>query len=312
MALAADLSASEALARFLAHLRDERRLSPRTIEAYGRDLSAFLGFLTEHLGAAPTLAGLSALEARDVRAYLARRRAGPDALSPRSLSRQVSAIRSFFRFAAKRLGVSADGIKDLQAPRFARSKPRPVSPSAARDLIAAAGDQPVAPWIAARDAALITLLYGAGLRISEALALSGADLPLGEAIRVSGKGGKTRVVPVLRAARDAVAAYAAACPYPLDRDRALFRGARGGPLGARQAQRLMQTLRGALGLPDSATPHALRHAFASHLLAAGGDLRAIQELLGHASLSTTQIYAEIDAAGLMAVYDRAHPRAGRR
>lgn len=309
MAVALELSAEEALSRFVTHMRDERRLSPKTIEAYLSDLSAFFAFLRGHLGGPVTLGAVAKLEARDVRAYLARRRTGPDALSARSLSRQVSSIRAFIRFAVRRLGIKADGLNDLRAPKFARSKPRPVSPNAARDLIEAASDQTVTPWIAARDAALITLLYGAGLRISEALSLTGADLPLGEAIRVTGKGEKARIVPVLKAARDAVADYEKKCPYALDRGQPVFRGARGGPLNPRLAQRLMQTLRGQLGLPDSATPHALRHAFATHLLAGGGDLRTIQELLGHASLSTTQVYAEIDAAGLMSVYDRAHPRA---
>ncbi len=311
MAVRLELSAGEALARFTAYMQGERRLSPRTVEAYQRDLAAFFGFLEGHLGGAVSLKDLSELQARDVRAYLAHRRNGQEALSARSLSRQISAIRSFFRFTAKRLDVKCEGLADIRAPKFAKSKPRPVSVSAARGLIEAAGEQEKSPWIARRDAALITLLYGCGLRISEALSLKGRDVPLGEAMRVTGKGGKTRIVPILRLTRDAVDDYARACPYTLAPDAPLFRAVRGGEMSPRMAQKLMQSLRAQLGLPETATPHALRHAFATHLLAGGGDLRAIQELLGHASLSTTQVYADIDAAGLMAVYDNAHPRAGR-
>lgn len=281
-------------------------MSPRTVEAYGRDLNEFLSFLQRHLGGDPDMSDLSHLHARDFRAFLAARR--QDGLSPRSVARALSAVRSFYRWAGKRFGVSADGLALLSTPRFGKSQPRPVSESAARAVIDAANENDT-PWIAARDAALVTLLYGAGLRISEALDLKGRDVPLRETLRVTGKGGKTRVVPVLMAARDALDVYARECPYALDGNKPLFRGARGGPMGARAAQKLMQRIRSGLGLPDSATPHALRHAFATHLLGAGADLRSIQELLGHASLTSTQIYAGVDAQALMAVHAGAHPRA---
>jgi integrase/recombinase XerC len=291
---------------FLDHLRDERRYSPHSVEAYGRDLSDFLGFLARHLGGAPRTADLSGLEARDFRAFLASRRA--DGLAARSTARALSAIRSFYRWAGKRIGVSAPDLALLSTPKFGRSQPRPVSADSAKALIAAAAENDI-PWIAARDAALVTLLYGAGLRISEALSLRGADAPFREMLRITGKGGKMRVVPILMAARDAMDVYVRECPYPLTADGPLLRGARGGPLGARAAQKLMERMRSALGLPDSATPHALRHAFATHLLGNGADLRSIQELLGHASLSSTQIYAGIDAQALVRVHAAAHPRA---
>jgi len=312
MAAALDRPASDALEAYLDHLRDERRLSANTLNAYRRDLTGFVGFLTRYLGAPPDLDALGRLGPRDLRAFLAERRRGAEAVSARSLSRPVSAVRGLFGFLKKRFGVDCPAVRDLQAPRFAPSKPRPVSPSAAKALIGAARDQDRPDWIGLRDAALLTLLYGAGLRISEALALTGRDLPLGETMRVTGKGGKTRIAPLLPAARKAISAYAEACPYPLEPDAPAFRAVRGGPITPRMAQKVTQSLRAGLGLPDTATPHALRHAFATHLLAGGGDLRAIQELLGHASLSTTQVYAEIDAARLMNVYDQAHPRAGRK
>jgi integrase/recombinase XerC len=303
------ISAEEARLAYLAHLMGERRASPRTGEAYGRDLAAFLAFLTEHLGEIPTLPHLAQLEARDFRAYLARRRAGPDGLSPRSAARALAAIRGFFRYLARRYGVRNGELALVLGPKLGRSLPRPVSETAARALLELAVVDDDQVWIGARDAAVLALLYGAGLRISEALALAGADFPLGEAIRVTGKGGKERIVPILPAVAAAVARYVGLCPHPLTPGAALFRAVRGAPLGARAVQARMESLRARLGLPATATPHALRHAFATHLLAHGADLRAIQELLGHADLSTTQIYAEVDADALLAAYDQAHPRA---
>lgn len=306
---ASRISAEEARLAYLAHLRGERRASVRTGEAYGRDLAAFFAFLTEHLGETPTLQDLAELHARDFRAYLARRRSGPDGLSPRSTARALAAIRGFFRYAQRRWGMKNDELGLVQGPKLARALPRPVSETAAQSLIDMAAEDDVEPWVGARDAAVLALLYGAGLRISEALSLTGADAPLDDVIRVMGKGGKVRLVPVLPVVRDAVERYRALSPHPLTAGAPLFRGVRGGALGPRAVQARMESLRAQLGLPATATPHALRHAFATHLLAHGADLRAIQELLGHADLSTTQIYAEVDADTLLGIYDKAHPRA---
>lgn len=306
---APNLSAEDARLAFLMHLRGERRASPRTGEAYGRDLAAFFSFLTEHLGAAPRLCDLAELQARDFRAYLAKRRSGPDGLSPRSAARALAAIRGFFRYAARRWGVTNDELALVVGPKLARSLPRPVSETAARALLSLAADDDDEPWVGARDAAVLALLYGAGLRISEALSLKGADFPMGDALRVVGKGDKERLVPILPPVAEAAARYVALVPYTLSPDGPLFRAKRGGALGPRAVQARMEGLRARLGLPATATPHALRHAFATHLLAHGADLRAIQELLGHADLSTTQIYADVDADTLLGVYDQAHPRA---
>jgi len=261
------------------------------------------------LGGEPSAHDLAHLEPRDLRAYLAHRRQGPDALADRSISRALAAIRSFYRYLERRHGVANARLALVRGPKLKRPLPRPVSEGAARDLIVEAHDSASQEWVGARDAALITLLYAAGLRISEALALTGGDLPLPEMLRVVGKGGKERIVPLLPAAREAVARYADLCPYALTEDAPLFRAIRGGALSPRMAQDLMQRLRGRLGLPSSATPHALRHAFATHLLANGGDLRAIQDLLGHESLSTTQTYASVEAKKILQLYRRAHPRA---
>jgi integrase/recombinase XerC len=272
-------------------------------------VAAFLGFLVEHLGEEPSARALAAIEPRDLRAYLAFRRQGEQRLRDRSLSRALAAIRAFYRWLERRHGVENARIGLVRGPRLKPTLPRPVSESAAFALIAEADEDNETAWIAARDAAILTLLYAAGLRISEALALTGRDHPLPETLRVTGKGAKTRLAPMLPAAREAIAAYVRACPYALTPGEALFRGARGGPLNPRLVQALMAKLRVRLGLPDSATPHALRHAFATHLLAGGGDLRAIQELLGHASLSTTQRYADVDSERLVEAYRTAHPRA---
>ncbi|MDX2274163.1 MAG: tyrosine recombinase XerC [Hyphomonadaceae bacterium] len=303
------MNAAALAANWIAHLRDERRFAANSLDAYERDLGAFLDFLQAHLGGEVGGAELKSLEPRDLRAYLAHRRQGPDELSDRSISRALAAIRSFYRYLDRRCGISNTRLGLVRGPKLKRSLPRPVSESAARALIEEAQTQSDEAWIGARDAALITLLYAAGLRISEALALTGADRPLPEMLRVTGKGGKQRLVPMLPAARDAIERYAGLCPHPLTKDAPLFRAVRGGPLSPRIAQDLMQRLRGRLGLPSSATPHALRHAFATHLLGNGGDLRAIQDLLGHESLSTTQTYASVDAKKILQIYRSAHPRA---
>jgi integrase/recombinase XerC len=302
-------TASALHAEWVAHLRDERRFAANSVEAYERDVAAFLGFLTQHLGGEAKAADLAQLEPRDLRAYLAHRRQGADALADRSISRALAAIRGFFRFLERRHGLVNARLSLVRGPKLKRSLPRPVSEDAAFALIAEAGDAAPQAWIGARDAALITLLYASGLRISEALALTGADRPLPETLRVVGKGGKERLAPILAAAREAVERYAELCPYALTRDEPLFRAVRGMAMSPRMAQALMAELRERLGLASSATPHALRHAFATHLLANGADLRAIQELLGHESLSTTQGYAAVETQKILQTYRAAHPRA---
>jgi integrase/recombinase XerC len=304
------MTAASALhAEWVAYLRYERRFAPNSVEAYERDVDAFLDFLQTHLGGEPSGQDLAALEPRDLRAYLAHRRQGEDALGDRSLSRALAAIRGFYRYLERRHKLANPRLALVRGPKLKRSLPRPVSEKAAQDLIADAEASAAQPWIGARDAALVTLLYASGLRISEALALKGGDHPLPEMLRVTGKGGNQRLVPMLAAAREAIARYATSCPHALVKDEPLFRGVRGGPLSPRDAQALMARLRGRLGLPSSATPHALRHAFATHLLAHGGDLRAIQDLLGHESLSTTQTYASVETQKILQAYRAAHPRA---
>jgi integrase/recombinase XerC len=295
---------------WLEAMAKERRLSPKTVEAYGRDLRQFLTFLAGHLGEPASISGVIALKPRDVRAFLAARRA--EGVESRSLMRQLAALRSFARHVEREGHGTASAFSAIASPRLDRTLPRPLAPSAAvamtrTDLRA---DDTRPPWVLARDAAVLALLYGAGLRISEALGIKRRDAPVGEvdSVTVIGKGGKMRSVPTLPAARRAVEDYLALCPYVLNPEGPLFVGAKGGPLSPRMIQYAMAELRGALGLPDSATPHALRHSFATHLLTRGGDLRAIQELLGHASLSTTQMYTKVDAARLMSAFDAAHPR----
>jgi integrase/recombinase XerC len=308
--LALSTLAEAALAAWLQHLTHERRASPRTVESYGANLRALFAFLRAHLGGSPSLASLAELSAADLRAYLASRRAGARPLSPRSLSQSLSSIRSFYRWLDRRHGVENTGIALVRGPRIKPSTPRPVSVDHAFGLIGEAEADPDRQgWEASRDAAVLTLLYGCGLRISEGLSLKRGDAPLGDSLRILGKGRKLRIAPVLPAVRTAIDAYLAEAPFTPDPEAPLFRAKRGGPLTPRHVQALMQKLRGRLGLPDSATPHALRHAFATHLLGEGADLRTIQELLGHASLSTTQKYTAVDAAGLMAIYGKAHPRA---
>ena len=310
---AGSLAGQPILAAWLEHLAHERRCSPRTLDSYGANLRSFLGFIERHREEAVTAEGLGTVSAADLRAYLAFRRQGGQGgerpLSPRSVSQALSSIRSFYAWLDRRMGVSAPALALVRGPRVKPGAPRPVSPDQALGLLGEVEDDgDKEPWEVARDAAVLTLLYGCGLRISEALSLKRADAPLGDTVRILGKGGKTRLVPVLPAVVEAVDAYLAAAPFGLGPEEPLFRGKRGGPLGPRAVQALMARLRGRLGLPQSATPHALRHSFATHLLAAGADLRAIQELLGHASLSTTQRYTEVDAARLLDVYSKAHPR----
>jgi integrase/recombinase XerC len=305
--MAIPLTFEACLEDWLAHLALERRASPRTVVAYRACLESFARFMVTHLDGPVSPEALARISAADLRAYLAFRRS-EDHLASRSLAQAVSAIRAFYRYLDSRHGLSNEDVLRVRGPRVRPAAPRPVSVGEARELIASASDRLALPWIALRDRAVLILMWGCGLRISEALDVRGRDLPLAESLRVTGKGGKTRFVPVLQPVRDAIAAYLAAAPFEVAPDEPLFRATRGGPLRPRQVQALVQSLRQTLGLPESATPHALRHAFASHLLGAGADLRSIQELLGHASLSTTQRYTAVDAAGLMRAYAGAHPR----
>jgi integrase/recombinase XerC len=300
------------VARWLSHLGDERRMSAKTVEAYGRDTGQFLAFLAEHLGGRVTLAALRRLEPRDVRAFMAARRGA--GIGSRSLMRGLAGVRSFARFLERSGKGQVGALAAVRAPKVAKTLPKPLAITAATQMVETdlrAGEERE-PWILARDAAVLALLYGSGLRISEALGLRRKEIPepgKGDAITDTGKGNKRRMVPVLPRVLQLVADYVALCPYDLPADSMLFVGAKGGPLSPRIVQLAMARLRGALGLPETATPHALRHSFATHLLARGGDLRAIQELLGHASLSTTQIYTAVDTERLLEVYRSAHPRA---
>ena len=298
---------SAALEDWLAQGRARRGYSDKTVEAYRADVAGFLGFLALHNGGAEGTESLARLGVSDLRAFMAHERAR--GLSARSLARRLSAVRGFCGWLGERAGFDASAALSARGPRAKPRLPRPVTPEAARDVIDAVETDSAEPWIAARDTAVVTLLYGLGLRISEALSLKGAQGDLPQTLRINGKGGKERLVPVLPAARVAVADYVRLCPHRIAREGPLFLGVRGGPLSPRLVQRAMERARLRLGLPATATPHALRHSFATHLLAAGGDLRSIQELLGHASLSTTQGYTAVDASHLMEVYERSHPRA---
>jgi len=306
---APDLAA--AVGAWLQRLAVERRMSPHTIEAYGRDARQFLAFLAERFGAPPSIRDFADCAPGDLRAFLARRRA--DGVDGRSLQRALSALRSLARHIEREGGETSSALGAVRAPKALRRLPRPLSPADARAVATTAPREGEArePWILARDAAVLALCYGAGLRISEALGIRRADAPVGasETVTVVGKGKKARMAPIIAPVRRAVEDYLALCPYALKADGALFVGAKGGPLSPRIVQLAMERMRGALGLPDSATPHALRHSFATHLLARGGDLRTIQDLLGHASLSTTQVYTGVDGARLLAAYRSAHPRA---
>lgn len=308
--MAAALSGAAARVQWLEHLAHERRASPRTLEAYGFAAARYLAFLEQHRGGPIGVGDLAKVTPAEVRAWLAHLRSGDRPLSPRSLSQALSAIRTFHRFLDRRLDAPNASIALVRGPRVKPGAPRPVTEDQAAGLIAEpALDGDREDWEIARDQAVLTLLYGCGLRISEALSLLRADAPLPDLLRITGKGGKTRLVPVLPAVRTAVDAYLAEAPFVLAADAPLFRAKRGGALSPRHVQATVQNLRTRLGLPASATPHALRHSFATHLLGAGADLRSIQELLGHASLSTTQRYTEVDAAALLTAYSAAHPRA---
>lgn len=297
----------DALATWGQQLSAIHGAAQNTVVAYTRDVTGYLHFLGVHRGGAEGLAGLASLPQSDLRAWMAHERAR--GLSARSLARALSSVKSFTAWVADRAGADATTVLSARAPRFKRKLPRPLSVQGAQDMIDTVADQGREDWIGARDRAVVTLLYGCGLRISEALGLTGAAHPLPEVLRITGKGNKTRLVPVLPVARAAVADYVRLCPHDLCAGQPLFRGVRGGPLHARLISAVMEQARMQLGLPATATPHAMRHSFATHLLSAGGDLRAIQELLGHASLSTTQVYTAVDAARLMEVYEKAHPRA---
>ena len=303
---AEDLSA--AVGAWLGYMAHELGRADNTLVAYERDLRQLLAWLERDLGRAPALADLARIDARQLRGFLASRRQAK--VGSRSLARSLSGLRTFFRWLEREDVARNRAIREVARPRVGHGIPKPLSVEKAAAVVDG-GMAAELDWIAARDAAVLLLLYGSGLRISEALGIARREAPTGErqVLRVVGKGGKERLVPVLPVTQAAVSRYLALCPYSLAPDGPLFLGAKGGPLSPRIVQLLMERMRGALGLPDTATPHALRHSFATHLLSAGADLRQIQELLGHASLSTTQVYTEVDRDRLLAVYDKAHPRA---
>lgn len=292
---------------YLVFLAAERRASPHTVAGYAKDLTRFLTMLADHLGGPPSLADLSTLKPADFRAWMAKRNA--DGLAKTSMARALSSLRGFFAFLQRRGLAENPAIAQMRGPRLPRSVPKPLSVPDTEAVLDMAGEIARQPWVQKRDVALVTLIYGCGLRSAEALGLTRGDVPLGDTLRVRGKGNKDRILPVLPVVRQAVNSYVEALPHPGGADDPLFLGVRGGALDARQLRGLMQQTRILLGLPDTASPHALRHSFATHLLAGGGDLRAIQELLGHASLSTTQRYTAVDPAGLMQAYLAHHPRA---
>ena len=300
-------AARDALQEWLDHEKSLKGSAENTVTAYAGDVTEFLAFITGHKGESQGLGALSKITISDMRAWMANSRGA--GVGPRSLARKLSAVKVFYRWLAAREGFEPTAVLLTRSPKFTKKLPRPLAIDAARDMIETVEMQSLEPWVAARDAEVVTLLWGCGLRISEALALKGIDAPLPQVMRIIGKGGKERIVPVVDAACAAVDAYVKACPHMLIDDGPLFRGVRGGVLSPRAIQKAMASARMQLGLPATATPHALRHSFATHLLNAGGDLRTIQELLGHASLSTTQAYTAIDTARLLDVYDNAHPKA---
>ncbi len=297
----------DALEAWIDHSRAISGNAETTLTAYRGDVVEFLSFMTVHRGGPQGLGALEQITTAEMRAWMAGLRG--DGMGARSLARKLSAVKSFYRWLADRQGFEPTAVLSVRPPKFQRKLPRPLAEDAARDVIDTIALQARDGWVAARDVAVVTLLYGCGLRISEALGLKGRDAPLPQVLRILGKGEKERLVPVLPAARAAVQDYLSLCPHPKEDGAPLFRGVRGGPLRANAIQSAMAQTRMQLGLPASATPHALRHSFATHLLEAGGDLRAIQELLGHASLSTTQAYTAVDTARLMEVYSRTHPKA---
>jgi len=290
---------------WLAALAHERRASAHTLRAYGDDVERFLGFLHAHLGGAANEKSLARLLPADIRAFITSRRA--EGLGAKGVQRALAAVRSFFRYLARENILENAAARNVRTPRIRRGLPRPLSEADAARAIEQAGEHDV-EWLGARDVALLTLLYGAGLRISEALSLKRGDVPLPASLTILGKGGKERVVPLLAVVRQAIEAYEKLIPFSGAKASALFLSRRGKAMSPREAQLLMARLRGALGLSERATPHAMRHSFATHLLSNGGDLRSVQELLGHASLSTTQTYTQIDTRKLRDVYEKAHPR----
>jgi len=305
---------------FSAYLRDDRRRSPHTVRAYVTTAERFTEFLMDHIGGGVGAEEIKAVKQADIRSYLAHRRSagsGKGGLTNNSAARELSALRAFLKF----VGGDEAQIPKIKGPKVKRGVPRPASPDDILAIAADVQDGASSDWIGARDWAVLLLLYGSGLRISEALGLTGEVLPLSDRLRVTGKRGKTRIVPLLPQVREAIEHYIDLCPYPIAQDFArckddridgspLFRGQRGGPLSPNMIRRVVQQARTRLGIADSTTPHALRHSFATHLLAGGADLRSLQELLGHASLSSTQVYTAVDAAHLLDVYNSAHPRAG--
>jgi len=310
MSLTISGGARDALSAWVDHLRALDNAADNTLKAYQSDVIAFLAFMANHMGGPQGRAALANVTLRDMRAWMAQERA--TGTGARSLARKLSSVKGFYRWLSDRDGFDATAVLSTRSPKFTKKLPRPLAEDAASAMLETAGLQSRHDWVGARDTAVVTLLYGCGLRISEALGLTGADAPLPDVLRIKGKGGKERLVPVLPAARDAVAAYLRQCPHSQTPKAALFKGVRGGTLNPRQVQKTVEQARLQLGLPATATPHAMRHSFATHLLNAGGDLRAIQELLGHASLSTTQAYTAVDTARLMEIYDNAHPRAAKR
>jgi integrase/recombinase XerC len=293
-------------AAWAGHLQHDRRRSPHTVRAYVATAHRLIHFLACYRGEEVGPAELQSLSSADLRAFLAQRRS--EGLGAASAARELSGVRAFLKYAAEQRGGVAQ-LPRTRAPKHPRTLPRPASPDDAMGLAENAAEAASAPWLGARDLAILLLLYGAGLRVAEALSLTARALPIGATLRVTGKRGKTRIVPVVPAVREAIESYLRVCPYPVSGDTRVFLGARGGPLNPDLVRRAVAAARRRLGLPDSLTPHALRHSFATHLLARGADLRSLQELLGHASLSSTQIYTAVDAARLLDVYRHAHPRA---
>lgn len=308
MSLALSPQARDALADWLSAQSSLNGASANTITAYTSDVTDFLAFMTQYHGERQGLGPLSKISVTDMRAWMAHTRG--QGVASRSLARKLSAVKSFYRWLAERHGFEPTAVLATRSPKFRKKLPRPLDVDAAKAMIDTVQLQSSKGWVNTRDMAVLTVLYGCGLRISEALSLKGRDAPLGDVLRIIGKGNKERIVPVLPAARTAVAQYLKECPFPPEADGPLFRAVRGGALNPRAVQQVMARARMQLGLPATATPHALRHSFATHLLNAGGDLRAIQELLGHASLSTTQAYTAVDTARLMEVYAKAHPKGG--
>lgn len=304
-AFATDAFIQAQIGAWMRELGSVKRLAPKTLEAYGRDVSQFMSFLAGHVGGPITLQSLKELRAADIRAFMAQRR--EESLGSRSLARVLSSLKNFFGFLERENILATEAFNAIRTPKIPKSLPKALTVVEAKQTITSVDEMEDEPWIAARDMAVISLCYGAGLRIAEALALTKGDLEA-EVLRVTGKGGKIRMVPLIAPVRQAIETYLALSPYKVWDEDPLFRGKKGGVLSPRLIQKRMESLRSALGLPPSATPHALRHSFATHLLGKGGDLRAIQELLGHASLSTTQIYTAVDTERLMESYAKAHPR----